>query len=139
MPDNRDRRRASLSPGQVILVIMAIFVLLIFAWGLHSINSPALVCAVRPANMRVKNEERVGNPKREYRASGCNDGGVLPHSKCRQARPYRVANQPSATAMIQITPVMATTALMPVSFHMMFTARSPEAATRNYRNRASQP
>ena len=44
-----------------------------------------------------------------------------------------------ATAMIQITPVMATTALMPVSFHMMFTARSPEAATRNYRNRASQP
>lgn len=95
MPDNRDRRRASLSPGQVILVIMAIFVLLIFAWGLHSINSPALVCAVRPANMRVKNEERVGNPKREYRASGCNDGGVLPHSKCRQARPYRVANQPS--------------------------------------------
>jgi hypothetical protein len=33
MPDNRDRPRGSLSPGQVILVIMAIIVLLIFAWS----------------------------------------------------------------------------------------------------------
>ena len=33
MPDNRDRPRGSLSPGQVILAIMAIIVLLIFAWG----------------------------------------------------------------------------------------------------------
>jgi hypothetical protein len=43
------------------------------------------------------------------------------------------------TAMTQITPVTATTALMRVSFHMMFTARSPGAATSDYRNRASQP
>ena len=33
MPDNRDRPRGALSPGQVILVIMAIIVLLIFAWS----------------------------------------------------------------------------------------------------------
>lgn len=45
--------------------------------------------------MRVKNEEQVGNPKREYHENGCNDGDVLLHSKCRQARPYCVANQPS--------------------------------------------
>ena len=41
--------------------------------------------------------------------------------------------------MIQIAPVTATTALMPVSFHMMFTARPLGAATNDYRNRASQP
>ena len=33
MPDNRDRPRGSQSLGQVILAIMAIIVLLIFAWG----------------------------------------------------------------------------------------------------------
>ena len=33
MPDNRDRPRGSLSFGQVILAIMAIIVLLIFAWS----------------------------------------------------------------------------------------------------------
>ena len=40
---------------------------------------PALVCAVRPTNMRVKNEEQVGSPKREYRENGCNDGAIFPH------------------------------------------------------------
>jgi hypothetical protein len=33
MPDNRDRPRGSQSFGKVILAIMAIVVLLIFAWG----------------------------------------------------------------------------------------------------------
>jgi hypothetical protein len=37
------------------------------------------------------------------------------------------------TAMIQITDVTATTAFMPVSFHIMFIARSPKAATSDCR------
>ena len=50
-----------------------------FRVGPHSVSPPALICAVRPTNIRVKNEEQVGSSKREYRENGCNDGAIFPH------------------------------------------------------------
>jgi hypothetical protein len=60
MPDNRDRPRGSQSLGQVILAIMAIIVA-DFRVGLHSISAPALVCAVRPANIPHQSADEPGH------------------------------------------------------------------------------
>ena len=79
MPDNRDRPRGSLKSWTGYSRDHGDNRVADFRVEPHSVSAPALVCAVRPANMWVKNEEQVSSPKREYRENGCNDGAISPH------------------------------------------------------------